>query len=112
MFDILCSTSISYNEQSDSDDDGDSDGNNKRKKFRRGSLLIKFPWFKNNQNKEKDKEFYNALNDSDFLTDEDEELDNFESVCITVNYRLFKLLYQYLILLRLFYRVQKSNVVV
>lgn len=85
MFDILCSTSVSYNEQSDNDED--CDGNNKRKKFRRGSLLIKFPWFKNKENKEKDREFYSALNDSDFLTDDDEELDNFESVCIAVNYK-------------------------
>lgn len=56
-----------YNEHSDSDND-----ENEPKKNRRGSLRIKFPFFQNAKYKEKDQEYYNALNDSDFFSDYDD----------------------------------------
>lgn len=67
---------ISNNDQSESDNDEEG----LKKKFCQGSLVVKFPWFKTNENKERDIQFYSALNDSDFLTDD--ENDSFEYVCI------------------------------
>lgn len=62
-----------YNEQSDNDDENPSK-----------VLRLKFPFFKNNEYTQRDKDYYKELNDADFIDSDDEltEYDDGSFVCI------------------------------
>lgn len=73
----LCCRPQNYNENSD--DDGEEQT---RKKSRNGSLRLKFEFFAQNKYQLQDEEFYNRLNDSDFVGFSDEESE--PPVCINL----------------------------